>query len=277
MLVTRGYHALALDFSLAIEDDALGHHLEWLLAGFPESSSPAYYVVGASEDDPQLVVLRQDAETVLQAADADSFATTLVTWINQQAIDPEYAVMVHAGGVARGRLACVLPADPESGKTTLTTGLVRAGYSYLTDEAVSFDWATAEIEPFPKPLSIDPGSQFLFPELRPRIRSARETSAQWQVPPASIRHDAAGGRCQAALVVFPRYDEDASTSLVPMTRAEGLIELAKNTFQFRERPRPALELLARVVRDVDCYRLHVGDLDTACAVVGELMDGLGDG
>src|SRR5207344_950749 len=132
----------------------------------------------------------------------------LVQWLNQQAVDPEYSVTGHAGGIERDGVACVLPADPESGKTTLTTGLVRAGYSYLTDEAVSFDWETGEIEPYPKPLSIDPGSQFLFPELEPSLPPGAdgEADGQWQVPPSSIRTDAVGGRCRAAYVVFPKYE-----------------------------------------------------------------------
>ena len=43
----------------------------------------------------------------------------------------------------------------ESGKTTLTAGLVRAGFDYLSDEAVAFDWDTLDIVPYAKPLSID--------------------------------------------------------------------------------------------------------------------------
>ena len=168
MYVTRGFHALALDFALAVDDDALGKYLEWLLDGFvaPPGDAVAYEVV-AADDEPDAVEMRCEGETVLHAVGASSFVVNLVHWVNQRAVDPAYSVTSHAGGAVRDGVACVFPAHMESGKTTLTAGLVRSGWSYLTDEAVAFDWDTGEIEPFPKPLSLDPGSQHLFPELAP--------------------------------------------------------------------------------------------------------------
>jgi hypothetical protein len=211
----------------------------------------------------------------LEAVSSLALVGSFVQWLNQQVIDLERAVTSHAGGVARGASACVLPADPESGKTTLTTGLVRAGFDYLTDEAVSFDPDTGDIEAYPKPLSIDAGSQFLFPELEPPVPpgSERPKDAQWQVPPSSIRPDSVAGPCRARWVVFPKYEEGASTRLEPVARAEALVELTKNTFRFREHPRRALDTLAAVIRDVDCYRLSVGRLDEAVEQVAALMEG----
>jgi hypothetical protein len=269
--VTRGYHALALDFSLEVEDHELAEHLEWLFEAFDEPESSVRYEVATDTDDPGTLVLRRDGVVEASGSDRFTFAQNVVQWINRVAVDPEYAVMSHAGGIERDGIACVLPADPESGKTTLTTGLVRAGYSYLTDEAVSFDWDTGEIEPYPKPLSIDPGSQYLFPELRPPLQPDDDTAAQWQVPPRSIRADAVGGRSRARFVVFPKYTADAETRLVPLSRAEALVELAKNTFRFREHPRRSLDALSEILRDVECARLVVGDLDDACSVIDELM------
>ena len=233
---------------------------------------PVNYVVEASEDGIRLTL---DGETIVRVGDTRQLVASLVQWLNEKAVDPEYAVMGHAGGVERNGVACVLPADPESGKTTLTTGLVRAGYSYLTDEAVSFDWETGEIEPYPKPLSIDPGSQYLFPELAPPLPPGTEDEreGQWQVPPLSIRADAIGGRCRASFVVFPEYEADTTTSIERIPRAEALVELTKNTFRFREHPRRSFDSLARVISEVECYRLSVGDLDAACALIDELMSG----
>jgi len=271
--VTRGYHALALDFRLVIDDDELACYLEWLFDALPEPSSAAQYVVARSEvAEATYLQLSHNGEVVTRAPTANEFVGALVRWLNQSAVEPDYGVTSHAGGIERGGVACVLPADPESGKTTLTTGLVRGGYAYLSDEAVSFDWDTGEIEPFPKPLSIDLGSQHLFPELEPPAPCGESPSpTQWQVPPSVIRPDAVGVRCRARYVVFPRYVEGAATTLEPIARAEGLVELAKNTFRFREHARRSLEALARVVREVDCYRLAVGDLDDACALVDDLM------
>jgi hypothetical protein len=92
-----------------------------------------------------------------------------------------------------------------------------------------------------------------------------------------FRPDAVGERCRAGYVVFPRYDADVPTVLVPIRRAEGLVELARNTFRFNEQSRRSLDALARVMRSVDCYRLTIGELDTACRLVDALVAEGGDG
>jgi hypothetical protein len=273
--VTRAYHALALDFMLAVDDEAFGRYLEWLLAGFPEpSAAPVRYEVVHADGS---ICLLHAGDELVRTNDALGFVGSFVQWLNQQVTDPDYAVMSHAGAVSCGGVACVFPAHMESGKTTLTTGLVRAGFEYVTDEAVAFDLATGEIEPYPKPLSIDPGSQFLFRELEPPlpVGEVRAENAQWQVPPDAIRPGAVARRCRARWVVFPKYEAGVETALEPMTRAEGLVELARNTFRFRDHPRRSLDVLAGVIREVACYHLRVGDLDAACAIVAELMDRTG--
>ena len=47
---------------------------------------------------------------------------------------PRYLV-VHASAVARDGVAVIFPAEADSGKSTLATILVEAGFDYLTDEA----------------------------------------------------------------------------------------------------------------------------------------------
>jgi hypothetical protein len=95
---------------------------------------------------------------------------------------------------------------------------------------------------------------------------------QWHVPPSAIRPDAVAGPCRLQYFVFPKYAEGAATRLTPLRRAEATIELAKNTFRFNERPRRSLDALATAVRDADCFQLDIGDLATAVALVGELVE-----
>ena len=134
--------------------------------------------------------------------------------------------------------------------------------------------SASPIEPFPKPLSIDPGAWHLFPELEPHadLDSDEYKRDQWQVPPAAIRADPVGGPCSARVLAFPNYVEGAPTELAPIGRAEALVELAKNTFSFNQKSRAALDELAIVVRAVDCYRLTVGTLDDAVAIIQRLAD-----
>ncbi|MFI5054483.1 MAG: hypothetical protein ACHQDE_08995 [Acidimicrobiia bacterium] len=278
---TRTFRALDYVFSVAVEGhDAFGEYTEDLfesLVSDAAAPSPVPWVVRPAEFDDS-----RGWELVIDDARNSVFATVerltpeLVHTLNSLAVPSWSGVTCHAGGVARGDAGIVLPADMESGKTTLTAGLVRAGFSYLTDEAVAFHPGTSTIAPFPKPLSIDRGAWFLFPELEPEANFATDDykQDQWQVPAAAIRPDAVGGPCEARLVVFPKYVEGAHTSLVRIRRAEALVELAKNTFSFNQKSRAALDDLAGVVRAVDCYRLTVGALDEAVALIEQLADEL---
>ena len=158
------------------------------------------------------------------------------------------------------------------GKTTLTAGLVRAGFGYLSDEAVAFDWDTFDITAYAKPLSIDPGAWALFPQLEPHAPFDGDgyKASQWQVPPDAVRAGAVVRTARARYVVFPQYRAGADTRLEAISSAEAVVELAKNTFHFRTHGRRALDALARLVPSLDCYRLEVGDLDAAVAAISDL-------
>ena len=147
--------------------------------------------------------------------------------------------------MVRNGIGVALPASMESGKSTLTTGLVRAGFSYLTDEAVLLDWETGDVIPFPKPISLDTGSWALFPDLEPHgdLPDGYKRT-QWQVAPTGIRPDAMGAPCRIRYFVFPKYTHGATTRLTPLARGEATVELAKNTFRFNERARRSLDALA---------------------------------
>ena len=91
------------------------------------------------------------------------------------------------------------------------------------------------------------------------------------MPATAIRSGAVAEPCPVVAVVFPRYEAGADTALAPVGRGEALVELAKNTFHFKERGAPELDLLAELVRGVDCYRLTMGELDGAVDLVAGLV------
>jgi len=273
---TRTFHALAHDFRVVTDSREVNAYLESVLSGFPEADAAEVEyqlrrVTGTEEGSTRFEVVF-DGETVVSDASLGVLAGSFVQALNRRAISSDYAVMCHAGGVELDGVGFVFPAHMESGKTTLTTGLVRAGFGYLTDEAVAFDPKTCVIEPFPKPLSIDKGSQFLFPELAPAPAPGddRAPELQWQVPPDAIRAGAVGRACVERFIVFPRYDADAPTKLEALSRATTLMELATNTFEFRDHARHSLEVLARVVEGARGFRLTIGDLHEACVVIADL-------
>jgi len=260
--------------AMATCDPDLTDYLRRLYAAFPEAAGADHRYSIEPNDDGRFAFL-VDGEPAGAADHPEGVVSVLVNHCNRQVAEQALQVLVHAGGVERDGTAVVLPAQMESGKTTLTTGLVRAGFRYLTDEAVAIDRATRRVVPYPKPMTLDRGSWPLFPELEPDEPFGTDgyKKTQWQVPPAAIRADAVGAACAVGFVVFPVYTEGATTELVPLTRGEALVELAKNTFRFDKEGRPTLEVLAEVVRHADVYRLPNGDLGEAVAAISRLVDG----
>ena len=269
------FDALGLSFSVACGDPGLSARLDDLLSPLASVGPAAHRYdlgpAGAIEPELPYEVLFDD-HRVAGVATWSAMVDALVHDLNRRVVDSSPHLLLHAGGVAGAGVAVALPGLSEAGKTTLTAGLVRAGLGYLTDEALAFDRETLLVQPYPKPLSIDPGAWPLFPELAPPDPGEEGYDCvQWQVPATAIRPGAVADPCPVVAVVFPRYEAGADTALVPVGRGEALVELAKNTFHFKERGAPELDLLAALARGVECYRLTMGDLDRAVVLVAGLL------
>ena len=269
-------------FELTSDDERYVDYLDTLFDAFdpcgPNGSSVRSIAVltrgndrdVGGEDGEDVTI---DGELYIREQVRGRAASTVVHAITRQMIEASEALGLHAGGVVRHGIGVALPAHMESGKSTLTAGLVRSGFDYLSDEAVLLDWETHRVIPFPKPISLDPGSWHLFPELEPQAPlPPGYKDAQWHVPASAIRPDSVAGPCRIRYFVFPRYAAGATTRLTPLRRAEATIELAKNTFRFNERPRHSLDALAAEVGDAECFQLDIGDLETAVALVSELVE-----
>ncbi len=271
------FEALGFSFLVACEDPGPAARLEDVLGPFAsdgDGSVAHRYDLrrtgGAGAEHPY--ELWFDDQWVSGAETAWALVDSVVHDLNRRVVEACPDLLLHAGGVVDGGVGVALPGQMEAGKTTLTAGLVRAGLGYLTDEALALDRETLRVNPYPKPLSIDPGAWALFPELAPPSASDEGYEpVQWQVPATAIRADALAGPCPVAVVVFPRFEAGADTVLEPVGRAEALVELARNTFRFRERGAPELDLLADLARGVECHRLTMGELDGAVDLVAGLL------
>ena len=194
----------------------------------------------------------------------------LVHDLNRRVVDASPHLLLHAGGVAGAGVAVALPGQTEAGKTTLTAGLVRAGLGYLTDEALAFDRETLLVA-VPEAVVDRPRSLAALPRAGAAgVGEEGYDCVQWQVPATAIRPEAWPALPSGGGGV-PRYEAGADTALVPVGRGEALVELAKNTFRFKERGAPELDLLADLARSVDCYRLTMGELDGAVDLVAGLL------
>jgi hypothetical protein len=180
-------------------------------------------------------------------------------------------LLVHAGAVVTpGGDALLLPAPSGSGKTTLVAGLVRGGFAYLSDEAAAIDPVTGTVHPYPKPLSMKIPPEELFPDLVETNGRRELVPNLWLLRAEDLRPHALGRPADIRFVVAPRYRAGASTDLVPISRASGLVELGHNALNLALYRSRAITLLARVISRTRCYRLDYGDLDEAIRAIERL-------
>ena len=128
------------------------------------------------------------------------------------------------------------PGTSGSGKSTLTAGLARAGLGYLTDELAALDLGSGQLLPYPKPITVKPGSFAVLPELDPdgvpefrsRRGAGRWAGEEWQVAVGGGHRARASDRpCAPRLVVSCRASTaGAPTRLTPLSNTEAFLSLA---------------------------------------------------
>lgn len=261
------YQVLSYRFRVVTDSPPVDAIVERTFGAFPSDGVSADHVYRLEDGRTRLLL---DEEPLLEAP-LERLVDHLLWHVHSRAYGQcDDLLLVHAGVVAGRGGVLVLPAASGSGKTTLTAGLVAAGLDYLSDEVAAFDPTTAEVVPVPAGLSVKRGSLAaladvladdlpggvadLLPDARP-------------VPPSALRTDPLGGPGPLAAVVTPRYEAGATTRLRECSRATGLFDLATNGFNLEAFGRSGFELLAAAVRPARCYRLTIGDLDSAVAAV----------
>lgn len=275
---TPRYRALGFDFAISAEDPALVRYLETLYEQFECPGEPAcrYTIDAVDVDGRRRFRIRCDGDDFVRQHDRRWRVFAALVWhVNRRVIaESQDRLLIHASAAAHGDAGLLFPAAMEAGKTTLVAGLVRAGLSYVTDEAVAIDLRSGLVEPFPRSLSVDEGSWHVLADLEPSVppEVADYLRGQWQVPPDSIRPGAVAGPCRPRFVITPQYRAGSTTRLEPLGRADAVRTMAENAFNFRSHGRAALHLLADVARQSSCHRLVVGDLDDACDLVLGLLD-----
>jgi len=170
----------------------------------------------------------------------------------------------HAACVATEDSGCLIVADSSSGKSTLTLGLVEAGWHYLADDAVLLQSRGEQVEVFPlrQDLYLAPEATAMFPDARGQWQPCllREDTKQrldmQALYPTQIRDT-----CCPNLLVFPTIVDEPQSQLVPIGKAEALLRLIQQSALLAIDPREApghLDILARLVRQTKHYRLLAG-------------------
>ncbi len=136
-------------------------------------------------------------------------------------------IFVHAGAVAYGGRAVLIPGMSFSGKSTLVAELVRAGATYYSDEYAVLD-QDGLVHPYAKPLSMRAGG---------RDQTNHHVSAFGGI--------AGEEPAEVGLVVVTQYRPGAQWQPRRVSAGAGVMALIGNTVPARDRPEEALPVVRK--------------------------------
>jgi hypothetical protein len=184
-------------------------------------------------------------------------AVDLMTRVNQMVIGDYLGYALHAGVVALGDSAIALPADSGGGKTTLIAACVKAGFTYVSDEAMCVDPGTATVVPYPKPFGMSAWTRRTIGLEDASLPLPPDGAEEALVPPDML------GEVQTGLsplrhLVMAEYGHGSPT----LTAAGGadamhaLLEYSFNHYKFGER---AFHLAAGLASGAEAWKLTYDD------------------
>lgn len=182
---------------------------------------------------------------------------------------------LHAAALERGGRVLILPAPPGSGKSTLCAGLTMRGWRLLSDELAMLSPQDGHVTPLVRPISLKNASIDLIRAFDPAAvlnesthATVKGTVSHMQPPAEHVAR--AAERAKPRWVVFPRYVAGAAPQLTLRAKADGLLELGRNAFNYSVLGLAGFETLSRLVDSCDCYDFSYSRLDDAVRVFEEL-------
>jgi len=179
-------------------------------------------------------------------------------------------MMLHAGTVAFGEQAMIMPGTPGSGKSTLSAALHLRGARLLSDEFGLLRPEVCDLLPMPRGiplknasieaiLEFDPAAPLgpTYPKTRKgRVRHLRpDHESQIQ------QHVTAVPRW----LVFPKYRAGAKEALAPLGKSEAFRQLASNCFNYTLLGETSFRAVTQLIGQMDCYTFNFSNLERAVA------------
>jgi hypothetical protein len=170
---------------------------------------------------------------------------------------------IHATALEKDGKGVLIPGNSGRGKTTSFISLLRAGYRYLSDDHPFIRDAGTHVNllPFPIKINVTEETIAFFPELRNASRTVLRPGFPKRAFDAEELYSTAIGECcRPALVLFPQVVDAPHSTLEQLPRSRALELLLPQALLVYDPAvaRREFQVLAKLVQQVNCYRLHFG-------------------
>jgi len=172
---------------------------------------------------------------------------------------------LHAAGLVHNETGYVILGASGSGKSTTTLSLVRAGWHWLSDDALLLRDGPDGIAAlgFRPTLSLDPRLSTYWPELSPWLEPPVSTAGEDKrfLDPEMVYPGQRQEVAFPSVLLFNTISATPRSTLTPVDKTAALLELIRQSPSLGINRRSAaahLALLRRLLAQTRCYRLHAG-------------------
>ena len=260
IIVATAWAAAAAD----IEDPKTAEVLTRVFAALQphpgQTPRQASVVVRVTPTGPGFVEVRTDSGGVRCRTGMDA-AVAVATAINGWLLGACPHLAMHAAVVSTPAGALAFPAASGAGKSTLAAACLRAGFGYVSDEALVLT-PQATVVPYQRPLALSPWSLAAIglPAVDELSGNPSENGpAEVLVDPLSLGRVPREATAQPVRAVLRLRRGSGGPSLSELPRSDGLVELLTNCFNHYRDPGPAVELAHSVVLGAQVLELTMGD------------------
>ena len=169
------------------------------------------------------------------------------------------AFYIHAGCVCKGKKCVLLCGGSGHGKSTLTYALARAGFSYMSDDAVFIqnNHSGVEIFAFPEKIKLDQKSRSYFPE----FDRFEQSPGKMEIAAARTRIKDFSVEGQPHALIFTQIGQAGKSELTKLGRSDALLRLIAQSVSVASKNSVErhLDMLKRIAETSMSFELKLGD------------------
>jgi len=186
-------------------------------------------------------------------------------------------LILHAGTIEKNGHVLVMPAEPGSGKSTLTAAMVYNGWRLFSDELALISLKDLQVYPCTRPINLKNNS---IPIIKGFVKNAvfstiakdthKGTVALLKPPTESVKrmHEPA----PLKTFIFPKYVANAKAKLTPISQTDAFQILIDQSFNYHILGLEGFNALSSLLQNKQCYHFEYSDFDDAQRLLSELVN-----